>query len=194
MTAEQHNLKCLLNYRSDNFLTIHCIETGFLMYINWLKNHIDYLLLFPTSLFLLPHIWNIQVRTDDCWNGLEIRSEKIYFPRAWNAIGPVLGDFNRCSWVDFLTLGRLHDWMVVNSTCEEKIYDSQKTCFLVLNSGPEWGLRVRNIVKVFSNPRVLIWNRLLAIQMFWLHSRLGPPFHHKELGGIFLCAADRKCN
>lgn len=43
MKAEQRNLKCLLNYGSDTFLTVHCIEIGFLKYKNWLKNHMDYL-------------------------------------------------------------------------------------------------------------------------------------------------------
>lgn len=62
---------------------------------------------------------------------------------------------------------------------KERPYRSQKACFLgqngVLQGGGWWWWCLRYIVKILCSPRILIWNRSWAIQLFFLrHSRPGP--------------------
>lgn len=54
MKTEWHHLKCPVNYRSYNSLTLCCMEAGFLKYINWSKNPTDYL-------YFLPHYFYCQI-------------------------------------------------------------------------------------------------------------------------------------
>lgn len=118
-----------LTYRSYSYVTMHCMEAGFL---NWFKNHTDYLLLFPTSWFLFPNSIISGTYILIVWNGIEIKVTNGSLG-VIKYSGTYLWICQQMSWVSFLFCGNSMTGLCYIPCGEDRPYRGSKNCFLDLH-------------------------------------------------------------